>query len=59
MKKYIIAVLIELIVIAIASTLVYCVWNNMAANYFHWKDIGLIQAAMITSLFRVLIMKLD
>lgn len=59
MKNFLIAVLIELIVIAIASTLVYYVWNNMAANYFHWKDIDFIQASMITSTFRALILKLN
>ena len=59
MKKFLIAVLIELIVIAIASVLMYYVWNHMAANYFHYKDVNLTQAVMITSLFRVLILKLD
>lgn len=59
MKTFLIAVLVELIVIAIASVLMYYVWNHMAANYFHWKDLEFIQAAMITSLFRVLIIKLD
>jgi len=59
MKNFIIALLIEFIVIAIASTLVYSVWNNMSANYFHYKDIDLIQSVMITALFRVLIIKLD
>lgn len=51
--------LIELIVIAIASILLFFVWNHMASNYFHYKDINLTQAVMITSLFRVLTIKLD
>lgn len=59
MKKFLIALTIELVVIAIASTFLFYVWNHMAANYFHYKDIDFIQSAMITSLFRVLIIKLD
>ena len=59
MKNFIIAILIELIVIAIAGLLLFFVWNHMASNYFHWKDIGFVQAVMITALFRVLIIKID
>lgn len=59
MKNFIISVLIELIVIAIASTIVYYVWNHMAANYFHWKDIDFMQAVLVTSAFRTLILKLN
>lgn len=59
MKTFLIAILTELIVIAIGSLLLFSVWNNMASNYLHWKDLEFIQAVMITSLFRVLIIKLD
>ena len=51
--------LLELIVFAIASIATYYVWNYMAANYFHYKDIDFIQAAIVTALFRILTIKLN
>lgn len=59
MKNFLIAVLVELIVVAIVSTFLFFVWNHMASNYFHYKDIDFIQSVMITALFRILIIKLD
>lgn len=59
MKKFIIALLNEFIVIYMASLLLFFVWNHMASNYFHYKDLEFIQSIMITTLFRVLIIKLD
>lgn len=59
MKKFLIALLIELIAIAIASIFLFFVWNHMAENYFHWKDLEFVQAAMMTSSFRLLTIKLN
>lgn len=59
MKKFIALCLAELVLVSIGSVIMFFVWNYMAANYFHWKDIDFIQAVMITATSRILTISIN